>query len=84
MLDLPSVEDQIKFYETQIEEIKKMNLQNEFTRLRNVERLSIAEAENDEDGIMYIKGELKKLAAEEEKSELYIKVATAAIAALQK
>lgn len=74
-MQLPSAEEQKAFYEAQIEELRKINLQNEFTRLRNEKRLEIAKEENDEDTIDAVKQELKKIDREFKSAELYIAVA---------
>lgn len=58
MVELPSEADQRKFYEGQREDMLKVNLQNEFTRLRNEKR--VAESE-DEDEVSRAKSELKKI-----------------------
>jgi tRNA A58 N-methylase Trm61 len=56
--ELPSVEVQKEFYETQREEMVKINLQNEFTRLRNEKRVATSK---DEDEVDAAKSEIKKI-----------------------
>jgi hypothetical protein len=58
MVELPSVEAQKEFYENQREDMLKVNLQNEFTRLRNEKRVSES---TDEDEVALSKAELKKI-----------------------
>ena len=82
MPQFPSKEAQKKFYEDQIEELAKINLQNEYTRLRNVKRLEIAKEEKDLATEAAVQAELDKVEREFKSSELYIAVANEELAKL--
>ena len=57
-IELPSAEEQKSFYESQREEMLKINLQNEFTRLRNEKRVATSK---DEEEVDNAKAEIKKI-----------------------
>lgn len=58
MVELPSVEEQKAFYQEQRNQMLHVNLQNEFSRLRNEKR--VAENKN-EDEVDNAKAEIKKI-----------------------
>lgn len=82
MVELPTVAEQREFYENQIEELKKINLQNEFTRLRQERRLEIAKEQNDVTTQEVVEADLKKTDKEFKSAELYITVAKEQLAKL--
>jgi hypothetical protein len=73
-VELPSVEAQKAFYAQQREELLKINLQNEYTRLKIEKKVSELVEGDDDDAIHNLKSELKKVENEFEAAKLHIEV----------
>jgi hypothetical protein len=74
MIELPTVEAQKEFYAQQREELLKINLQNEFTRLKIEKKLSELDEKEDADIIFNLRTELKKVETEFAAATLHIEV----------
>jgi hypothetical protein len=81
-MELPSVEEQIEFFEGQIEEVKKSNLQNYFSMLRGEKYIASLDQKEFEKikQAQSIVDECKEMI---ERGSLYIEVAKEEIAKLK-
>jgi len=74
MVELPGAAEQKAFYKAQREELLKINLQNEYTRLRAQKRLDKAVEEGDDEIATIARQELKKVETEFAAATLYLEV----------